>query len=70
MAYLYTPLHNAAISGDLDMARKFMESGEDDVNMRALGYNYPRTALHLACTYGHIDSVATHPLTFNFNKHM
>ena len=57
MAYLYTPLHNAAISGDLDMARKFMESGEHDVNMRALGYNYARTALHLACVYGHIDMV-------------
>ena len=50
-----TPLHVAAISGDLDEVRKLLQSGKYDVNMKADGYSY--TALHLACANGHIDMV-------------
>ena len=46
-------LHSAAISGDLENARKLLQSGKYDVNMKADGH----TALHLACFNGHIDMV-------------
>ena len=52
----YSPLHLAAISGDLDKARKLLQRGKYDVNMKA-SYIITVTALHLACTYGHIDMV-------------
>ena len=51
MAYY---LHDAAISGDLDKARKLLQSGKYDVNMKGGGYSTP---LHLACINGHIDMV-------------
>ena len=43
MAY---PLHDAAISGDLDKTRKLLQSGKYDVNMLAGDDRYTRTALH------------------------
>ena len=50
----YTPLHHAAKSGNLEKARKLLQSGKYDVNMKTGGYN---TALHFACIHGHIDMV-------------
>ena len=50
-----TPLHYAAKSGDLDKARKLLQSGKYDVNMKTSGYAH--TALHVACTYGNLDIV-------------
>ena len=52
-----TLLHYAAKSGDLDKARKLLESGNYNINMLAGGYGYTRTTLHLACIHGHIDMV-------------
>ena len=54
-----TPLHDAAKSGDLDKARKQLQSGKYDVNVNGGGYSngYKCTALHVACFYGHIDMV-------------
>ena len=52
-----TLLHYAAKSGDLDKARKLLQSGNYNVNMLAGGYGYTRTTLHLACIHGHIDMV-------------
>ena len=51
MAY---PLHDAAKSGDLDKARKLLQSGKYDVNMKIADHSY---ALHYACAFGHIDMV-------------
>ena len=54
-----TPLHDAARYGDLDKARKLLQSGKYDVNMKAgdsAYFNAP-TALNFACAYGHIDMV-------------
>ena len=48
----YNPLHCAAISGKLDKARKLLQSGKYDVNMKT-----GVTALVLSCAYGHIDMV-------------
>ena len=53
----YTPLHDVAISGDLDKARKLLRSGKYDVNIKADDYRYTRTALHCACIHGLIDMV-------------
>ena len=53
----YTPLHDAAKSGDLDKARKLLQGGKYNVNMKAGDYSHTRTALHLACCNGHIDMV-------------
>ena len=55
----YAPLHDAAKSGDLDNARKLLQSGKYDVNMKIVyyAYEYKCTALHLACYNGHIDMV-------------
>ena len=50
----YTPLHLVAISGDLDKARKLLESGKYDVNNKEGGFG---TALHSACIYGNIHMV-------------
>ena len=50
-----TPLHYAAISGDLYKARKLLQSGKYDVNMKE--GRYTRTTLHLACGFGHIHMV-------------
>ena len=53
----YAPIHLAALSHDLDEARKLLQSGKYDVNMKEGGPYYTRTALHLACAHGHIDMV-------------
>ena len=51
----YTPLHDAAWSGDLDKARKLLETGQYTINITG-GYN-EETPLHCACCEGHLDMV-------------
>ena len=49
-----TPLHDAARSGDLDKARKLLETGKYKVNT---GDSWRETPLHSACRGGHLDMV-------------
>ena len=50
-------LHDTAESGDLDKARKLLETGEYDVNSRDYGAYDRETPLHCACRGGHLDMV-------------
>ena len=50
-----TPLHGAARSGDLDKARKLLETGKYNVN-NTEGIS-EGTPLHTACRWGHLDMV-------------
>ena len=49
-----TPLHYAAYSGDVDMARELLKHGRYDVNCRDKHWWTP---LHWACESGHVDMV-------------
>ena len=51
----WTALHEAAESGDLDKARKLLETGKYDVNNT--GTYYGDTPLLCACRGGHLDMV-------------
>ena len=51
----WTPLHDAAESGDLDKARELLETGKYNVNNT--GGHYEDTPLHRACRWGHLDMV-------------
>ena len=49
-----TPLHDAAIRGDVDKARELLKHGRYDVNCKSFtGW----TPLHCACIGGHVDMV-------------
>ena len=50
----YTPLHDAAIRGDVDKARELLKHGRYDVNCRS---GYGQTPLHYACRDRHVDMV-------------
>ena len=50
----YTPLHSAAIMGDVDKARELLKHGRYDVNCRSA---LEQTPLHYACSGGHVDMV-------------
>ena len=50
-----TPLHDAARSGDLDKARKLLETGKYNVNKTERYYGW--TPLLHACCKGHLDMV-------------
>ena len=50
-----TPLHEAALSGDLDRARELLETGGYCNNVNYRGY-YGQTPLHNACRRGHLHS--------------
>ena len=52
---MYTPLHDAAGSGDLDKARELLETGKYNVNESSHFLN--ETPLHYACHWGHLDMV-------------
>ena len=49
------PLHDAALSGDLDKARELLETGKYNVNNP--GTSRKETPLHSACRKGHLDIV-------------
>ena len=50
-----TPLHDAALSGDLDKATELLETGKYNVNKT--GGISESTPLHYACRGGHLDMV-------------
>ena len=51
---MWTPLHEAARSGNVDKARELLKHGRYDVNCTN---EYGRTPLHWACRSGHVDMV-------------
>ena len=50
-----TPLHDAALSGDLDKVKELLETGKYNVNDAKVSYG--ETPLHSACRGGHLDMV-------------
>ena len=51
----YTPLHGAALDGDLQIVKYFCENFVSNVNIKTDSYWYSRTPLHEAASGGHLE---------------